>query len=93
MADSLVLAAISLERPAFDAITAWGMVALALGMAAAWTGLLARRDRAHGVAAVIFFSAVALVNIVGDSQAWFTRLDLLPPPFVVMNFVILSVVL
>lgn len=93
MSDSLVLVAISLQRPVFDTVTAWGMAALALCMAAAWTGLLARRHKAYCVAALVFFSAIILANIVGDAWGWFTRLDLLPPPFVLMNFVILSVVL
>jgi hypothetical protein len=93
MADSLVLAAVSIQRPVFDAVTAWGMGALALGMAAAWTTLLTRQHKAYGVAAMIFFILIVAANVAGDVQGWFTRLDLLPPPFVVMNFMILSVVL
>jgi hypothetical protein len=93
MSNSFAVAAISLERPMFDAIAAWGMAALALCMAAAWTALLARREKAYGVAAVAFVITIVLANLVGDKLGWFTRLDLLPPPFVVMNLVILSVVL
>jgi hypothetical protein len=93
MSNALELAGISVEQPVFDAVTAWGMAALALCMATAWTVLLARRHQAYGVAAVVFFTAIVLANVVGDQLGWFTRLDLLPPPFVVMNFVILSVVL
>ncbi len=93
MAYSLIVDAVTIQRPEFDAVTAWGMGALALGMAAAWTAMLARQDKSYGVAAVVFFMMIVVANVVGDALGWFARLDLLPPPFVVMNFVILSIVL
>jgi hypothetical protein len=93
MSNSFVSTATVLERPAFDAITAWGMVLLAVLMATVWASLLARRQKRYGVGAAAFFVAVLLVNLMGDRLGWFVRLDTLPPPFVVMNLTILSIVL
>jgi hypothetical protein len=93
MSNVLGSTAITLEPPVFDFVTAWGIGLLSLLMAAAWTGLLARRQKRYGVGAAAFFLAVLVANIAGDSAGWFTRLDILPPPFVVMNFVILATVL
>jgi hypothetical protein len=93
MSNSFVSTAIVLERPVFDAITAGGMLLLAVLMAGVWAGLLARRQKSYGVSAVVFFIAVLLVNIMGDGLGWFTSLDVLPPPFVVMNLAVLSIVL
>ncbi len=90
MSNALGSTVIVLQRPVFDFVTAAGMVLLALLMAAAWTGLLARRHKHYGIAGVAFFILVVVANIAGDSAGWFTRLDILPPPFVVMNFVILA---
>jgi hypothetical protein len=93
MFNALASKTIALEPPAFDFITATGMGLLALLMGAVWTGLLARRHKRYGLGASAFFVAVLMANIVGSASGWFTRLDILPPPFVVMNFVILASVL
>jgi hypothetical protein len=93
MSNALAPTAIALQPPVFDIISVWGMGLLALLMATAWTGLLARRQKRYGLAAVAFFVAVLVANVAGDSLRWFTRLDILPPPFVAMNFVILASVL
>jgi hypothetical protein len=93
MSSALISTAVAFERPAFDAATAWGITLLAALMAAAWLGLLARRQRRYGVAAAVVLSVVLVANVAGDQLGWFSRLDLLPPPFVVMNFAILALVL
>jgi hypothetical protein len=82
-----------LERPIFDIVTAWGMAWIACVMAVAWTIFIAKRRRRDGVVAVIVLAAVLAANLTGDALGWFSRLDLLPPPFVVMNAVIMLVVL
>jgi uncharacterized protein (DUF2147 family) len=72
------------ERPAFDAITAGGMLLIALIMSLAWTGLLARREKRYGLWAKVVLVILGLACLAGDWFGWFARLDLLPPPFVVL---------
>jgi hypothetical protein len=93
MSNAFLSTAIAFERPDFDAATAWGIALLAALMAAAWLWLLARRHKRYGVAAAVVLGTVLAANVAGDQLGWFSRLDILPPPFVVMNFVILAVVL
>jgi hypothetical protein len=93
MSNALITIIAPLERPVFDAITAWGMALLACGMAAAWTGLIAKRSRRDGVVAALALAVLLLAHLAGDALGWFSRLDLLPPPFVVMNGVVILVVL
>jgi hypothetical protein len=88
-----VVSTLTIERPAFDVTTAWGIALLAALMAAAWVWLLARRHRRYGVAAAVVLGVVLVANVAGDQLGWFSRLDILPPPFVVMNFAILAWVL
>jgi hypothetical protein len=93
MANSLLTAAVTVQRPVFDAATAWGVAAIALVMAATWSVLLAQQRKAYGVGAALAFGAIVLATALGDAAGWFTRLDLLPPAFVVMNLLILVLVL
>lgn len=80
---------IIINRPTYDAVTYWGMMFIAILVTGLWVLLLSRQKKHYGVVASIAVSAVIALNLVGDQLAWFTRLDILPPPFVVMNLVIL----
>lgn len=81
---------IIINRPAYDAITYWGMALIAILVTGLWVLLLLRQKKRYGVVALVAVSAVIALNLVGDRLGWFTRLDSLPPPFVVMNLVILT---
>jgi hypothetical protein len=75
---------LALQRPAFDALVAGGMVLLALAMSAAWLVVIYRRSAHHAGSAVVTLLIVVLLNVLGDRLGVFSRLDLLPPPFVLL---------
>jgi hypothetical protein len=77
-------ASLTLQRPTFDAPTAWGIALLALMMMSAWVYLLSKQTHRQAVWATLVFAIVVIANLAGDRWGLFTRLDLLPTPFVVM---------
>ena len=81
---TLPFSLIVIQRPAFDALTAGGMLALVLAMSVAWLTVLRQRSKraAAWVAAAVL--AILLANAVGDWLGLFSRLDLLPPPFAIL---------
>lgn len=80
---------VSIQRPLFDAVTFWGMLLIVIMMAGAWIVLLTRLKKSFGVATFFLIFVVIGINIISDQLGWFARLDVLPPPFVAMNFAIL----
>ncbi len=93
LTNPLLSTIVDLQRPISDAITAWGMAAIAALMSAAWIALFARRHARDGKAVAVFFIVVVLATFAGDRLGWFAHQDLFPPPFVAMNFLILLTVL
>ncbi len=79
-----------INRPAYDAATYWGIMFIAILVTGLWVLLLKRQKKRYGVFAFIAISVMIVLNLVGDQLAWFTHLDFLPPPFVVMNLAILT---
>jgi hypothetical protein len=75
---------LALQRPAFDAVVAGGMVLLVLAMSAAWLVVIHRRGANHAWSALITLLIVVLLNVLGDQLGVFSRLDVLPPPFVLL---------
>lgn len=75
---------LTLQRPVFDAISAGGMLLLALAMSWAWVVVLRRHNTRAAVWGAVALAGVWLANIAGDKLGLFSRLDLLPPPFVVL---------
>jgi hypothetical protein len=75
---------LALQRPAFDAVVAGGMVLLVLAMSAAWLVVIHRRSANHAWSALITLLIVVLLNVLGDQLGVFSRLDVLPPPFVLL---------
>jgi hypothetical protein len=73
-----------LQRPAFDAITAGGMVLLVLVMSMAWLRVIHRRNPLKARWASLALLVIVLANVAGDQSGVFSRLDLLPPPFVLL---------
>jgi hypothetical protein len=73
-----------LQRPDFDAITAGGMVLMVLVMSIAWLGVIHRRNPRKARWAALALIVIVLANVVGDQSGAFSRLDLLPPPFVLL---------
>jgi hypothetical protein len=84
---------VNIQRPLFDAVTFWGMLLIVILMAGAWIILLARQKKRFGVAAFVATFVVVGANVISDQLGWFTRLDVLPPPFMAMNFAILFLLL
>ena len=76
--------ALVLQRPAFDAITAGGMVLLVLIMSMAWLALLRRRSKRASAWGAVALIVILLANVAGDRWGFFSRVDLLPPPFVLL---------
>lgn len=72
------------ERPVFDAITAGGMLLIPVIMSIAWTIFLARCNRRHGLWLAMTIAALTLACVGGDWFGWLARLDIAPPPFVVL---------
>ena len=77
---------IVLQRPAMDTVTAGGMVLLVLLMCLAWLAAVYKRDKWSGLWGAVVLVAILLANVAGDRLALFSRLDLLPPPFVILVF-------
>lgn len=73
-----------LQRPDFDVITAGGMVLLVLVMSVAWLGLIHRRNPRNARRVALALCVIALADIAGDQSGLFSRLDLFPPPFVLL---------
>jgi hypothetical protein len=73
-----------LQRPDFDAITAGGMVLLVLVMSMAWLRVIHRRNPRKARWAALALLVIVLANVAGDQTGVFSRLDLLPPPFVLL---------
>jgi hypothetical protein len=73
-----------LQRPDFDAITAGGMVLLVLVMSIAWLRVIHRRNPRKARWAALVLLVIVLANVAGDQLGVFSRLDLLPPPFVLL---------
>jgi hypothetical protein len=73
-----------LQRPVFDAITAAGMVLLVITMSTAWVAVLRRRSARAALWATLAISLMVAANIAGDLSGVFSRLDLQPPPFVLL---------
>jgi hypothetical protein len=73
-----------LQRPDFDAITAGGMVLLVLVMSIAWLRVIHRRNPRKARLAALALFVIVLANLAGDQSGVFSRLDLLPPPFVLL---------
>jgi hypothetical protein len=73
-----------LQRPDFDAITAGGMVLLVLVMSIAWLHVIYRRNPRKARWAALALFVIVLANVAGDQSGLFRRLDLLPPPFVIL---------
>lgn len=90
MSDSI--SPLILQRPAFDAITAVGMVLLVVLMSAAWIAVLGKRNARAGAWAAAVICLIVVANVVGDQTGVFSRLDLLPPPLVLLVFLGLSLV-
>jgi hypothetical protein len=84
---------VSIQRPLFDAVTFWGMLLIVVLMAGVWVVLLARQKKSYGIATFVAIFVVIGVNVISDQFGWYTRLDILPPPFVAINFVILLILL
>ena len=78
------LAPIALQRPAWDALTAGGMLLLVAVMSCAWLLVIARRNRRTSVLSALALGLILLANVAGDQLGLFSRLDLLPPPFVLL---------
>lgn len=72
----------SYARPAYDAMTAWGIGLLALVMSLAWTAVVARRRASYGLGAAVLLAGIAAVAWLGDSTGLFARTDIVPSPFV-----------
>mgnify|MGYP006316244065 CR=1 FL=1 len=83
----------NIQRPFYDIATYWGMVLIVVLVSVSWIALLARQNKRYGIAALIAILMLVVVNVIGDQLSWFTRLDMLPPPFAVMNVAILVFVL
>jgi hypothetical protein len=83
---------LSINRPEYDAVTYWGMMFIAILVTGLWVLLLKRQKKRYGVIAFMAVSVVIVLNLLGDQLGWFTRLDILPPPFVVMNLAILTLI-
>jgi hypothetical protein len=68
------------------------MLALTTLVSATWVMLISKENRRAGlvVAATIFLIVIA--NIVGEKTGYFSRLDIVPPVFLVMNAVILLLI-
>jgi hypothetical protein len=79
-----------LQRPDFDAITAGGMVLLVLVMSIAWLRAIHRRNPRKASWAALALLVSVLANVAGDLSGVFSRLDLLPPPFVLLVSVIIG---
>ncbi len=73
-----------LQRPVFDAVTAGGMLLLVLAMSWAWVATLRRHSRPAAVWGAAALVTILLANGAGDWLGLFSRLDLLPPPFVIL---------
>jgi hypothetical protein len=73
-----------LQRPDFDAITAGGMVVLVFVMSIAWLRVIHRRNPRKARWAAMALLVIVLANVAGDQSGVFSRLDLLPPPFVLL---------
>jgi hypothetical protein len=75
---------IAIQRPAFDAITAGGMLLLALGMSIAWLAVIRKRSPKAATWGAVALIVILMANVAGDRLGLFSRLDLLPPPFVIL---------
>jgi hypothetical protein len=83
---------VNLQRPVDDAITFWGMLLIVTLVSTVWILQFARYKRRYGVVVFVVVSIVTGVNLISDQYGIFNRLDLLPPPFVMMNVAILLLV-
>ena len=73
-----------LQRPAFDAITSVGMLLLVITMSAAWIVVLRKRSARAALWAAVAIGLMLVANVAGDLTGVFSRLDLQPPPFVLL---------
>jgi hypothetical protein len=72
------------EPPAFDAITLYGMSAIAFAMSVAWWAAVKRQSRRYGMVTIGLLSTIWIVAWLGDRWTLFSRVDILPSPFVVV---------
>lgn len=79
----------NIQRPFYDIATYWGMVLIVVLVSGYWVVLFARQNKRYGMAALCAILMLVVVNVIGDQLSWFTRLDMLPPPFAIMNVAIL----
>jgi hypothetical protein len=75
---------IAIQRPAFDVITAGGMLLLVLAMSIAWLAVIRKRSPQAAVWGAVALIVILMANVAGDRLGLFSRLDLLPPPFVIL---------
>jgi hypothetical protein len=75
---------IAIQRPAFDVITAGGMLLLSLAMSIAWLAVIRKRSPKAAAWGAVTLIVILIANVVGDGLGLFSRLDLLPPPFVIL---------
>lgn len=73
-----------LQRPDMDVITAGGMVLLVLVMSIAWLRVIHKRNPRTARWAALAQLVIVLASVAGDQSGMFSRLDLLPPPFVLL---------
>jgi hypothetical protein len=85
--------ALVVQRPIFDAITAGGMVLLVLLMSFAWLRVIHRRDPSQARWAALLLLGIVLASVAGDQSGLFSRVELLPPPFVLLIVSILGLAL
>jgi hypothetical protein len=82
---------IDFHRPVWDFITAVGMLILVGSMSLAWVAFIRRQSRIVSVWVVVILMVVLIANLVGDHVGLFRRMDLLPPPFVVLVLLCLGI--
>lgn len=75
---------IVLQRPAFDAITHGGMLLLVVLMSVAWLVLISRRSKRAAAWSSAALLLLVAASVAGDELGFFSRLDLQPPPFVIL---------
>jgi hypothetical protein len=75
---------IVLQRPAFDAITAGGMLLLVAVMSVAWLVLIGRRSKRVAAWGGVVLMLIVAASVAGDQLGFFSRLDVQPPAFVIL---------
>lgn len=73
-----------LQRPVLDVIAAGGMVLLVLVTSIAWLRVIHKRNPRAARWAALAQLVIVLANVAGDQSGLYSRLDLLPPPFVLL---------